>query len=309
MEAGEESIELSGDNLVLEDRAPSLMLQAWDEGATLVRRRGIVSESRGQLELRVERFGKKPGKLQLIDLDRGARENGLHFSARLEFREQFRRFLRRQYPTFKIATLSTEANLEDSLSPAYARALLREGASAWAAIGAGPECLNVDGVLSFGLIWLDYLRRQERSLTVQGLIVLLPAGREKTTCLRLRFLNPKAAQYRAFAYTEDGIESALDLRDYGNLDSRLETVRRRIPGPLDARIAALRTKAGVEAISLPTGDVSFRVHGLEFARTAGETLLAGFETNKVRKASNVAEVEGLAEGVACACAHMMRGTG
>src|ERR1700736_2260908 len=99
-----------------------------------------------------------------------------------------------------------------------------------------PGCLNVDCVLSFGLIWLDYLRRQERSLNVQGLIVLLPAGREKTTCLRLRFLDPKAAQYQAFAYNEDGIESTLDLRDYGNLDSRLEPVRRRLPGPLDAHI-------------------------------------------------------------------------
>lgn len=296
MEAGEESIELSGDNLVLEDRAPSLVLQAWDERRNLVRRvMGVVSESRGRLELRVERFGKKTGVLTLVDLDRGARERLTLQSARLEFREQFRRFLRRQYPTYKVAALSTEANLEDSLSPAYARALLREGASSWAAIGAGPECLNVDGVLSFGLIWLDYLRRQERNLTVHGLILLLPAGREKTTCLRLRFLNPKAAQYAAFAYNDDGIESALDLRDYGNLDSRLEPVRRRLPSPLDASIAVLRTKPGVEAIELPTGDVSFRVHGLEFARTAGDTLLSGIETNHVRKASNVAEVERLAE--------------
>lgn len=301
MEAGEESIALDDSNFVLEDRGTTLLLQAWDERRNLVRRvTGIDSESRGRLELRIARFGKKTGKLQLVDLARGARERLELHSERLEFREHLRRFLRRQFPAHKLVELSTEPNLEDSLSPAYARALIREGASAWAAIGAGQECLNIDGILSFGLIWLDYLRRRERALTLHGLVLLLPAAHEKTTCLRLRHMNPDVAQYRAFAYAEDGIECALDLRDYGNLDTQLEPVRRRVPAPIDERIASLLANPSIEAIPLSNGEISFRVRGLEFARTCGDALLKGAETNAPAAASNVQEVEVLAQHLACA---------
>ncbi len=303
LEAGEESIALSGNNLVLEDRGAALLLQAWDERRNLVRRLSeIESEGRGRLELRAERFGKKFATLTLLDLDRSSRERLELRGARLEFREQMRRFLRRQFSGYKVAELSTEANLEDSLSPAYARALLRDGASAWAAIGAGPDCLNLDGVLSFGLIWLDYLRRRERGLTVRGLILLLPAAREKTTCLRLRHLNAAIADFHVFAYSPDGVEYALDLRDYGNVDTRLEPVCRRRPGAADEIVTALLEKPYVEAVNRPAGEIGLRVNGLEFARTAGETIVYGIETYRVAKTSNLtnsgAEIERLAEGLA-----------
>src|SRR5579884_3035150 len=75
MEAGEDSIALAADNFVLDERGSALVLQAWDERRNLVRRvTGIESESRRRLELRIERFGKKTGKLQLVDLARDARE-------------------------------------------------------------------------------------------------------------------------------------------------------------------------------------------------------------------------------------------
>jgi hypothetical protein len=299
MEAGEESMALAGDNLVLEDRAQTVVLQAWDERRNLVRRiTAIESESRGRLELRFERFAKKTGTLTLLDLNRGVRQQLELRTSRLEFREQFRRFLKRQFPSHKIATLSTEANLEESLSPAYARALIRQGTSAWAAMGAGPDSLNPSDVLSFGLIWLDYLRRTERGLTVRGLILLLPAGREKTTCLRLKCLNTQIAEYQAFAYSEDGMETALDLRDYGNLDTRLEPVRRRIAGRVDQLMAPLVENGGIETVDLPGGDVSYRIHGLEFARTAGDTLLLGLETKRVTNASMRGDVQRFASELA-----------
>ena len=292
MEAGEESIALSGDNFALDDRGSGLLLQAWDERRNLVRRVvGIDAETRGTLALRIERFGKKPGTVKLVDLARGAGERLELHGTRLEFREKLRRFLRRQFPASKIVELSTEANLEESLSPAYARAMIREGATAWAAIGAGPESLHADGILSFGLIWLDYLRRREPRLTVRGLILLLPAGQEKTTCLRLRHLNTEVAQYRAFAYREDGFECALDISDYGNLDTHLEPVRRRLPGAMDETIEPLRQNRHIESVDILNGDISFRVHGLQIARTSGDTLIAGFETNWAGKASNVREIE------------------
>lgn len=294
-EPGEDYIALGGENVVLSERGASLLLQAWNAERNLVRRIvAVAADSRGRLELRFERFDKKSGTLALIDLERSGREGLERRASRLEFREQFRRFLRRQFGGFRLADLSAEANLEESLSPAYARAFLRDGGSGWAAIGAGPECQNVDGILSFGLIWLDYLRRRERGVVVRGLALLLPAGHEKTTCLRLCHMNRAMAEYVAFAYTEDGVECALDLGDYGNVDTRLEPVRRHVPGLVDELLSRLEANPAVESIALPGGELSLRVRGLEFARTAGGELRYGIETNRVAVASNLAEIEGLA---------------
>ena len=101
--------------------------------------------------------------------------------------------------------------------------MLRQGTKGWAAIGAGPDA-DSNGVLTFGLIWLDYLRSRERRLTIEGLALFLTAGRERTTCLRLRWMNPNAAQFQVFVQGEDGFEDRADLADYGNLETRLEPV-------------------------------------------------------------------------------------
>ena len=299
LEPGEESIDLCPDNVSIEVRAAAVTLQAWNERRNLVRRITAVSAgTRGRLELKFERFDKRSGALSLVDaLKRDPEQLNLRIS-RWEFREQFRRFLRRQYPSYKVVEVTTEADLEESLSPAYARALLRQGSFAWAAIGAGPECLNVDGVLSFGLIWLDYLRRREPRLAIAGLILLLPAGRERTTCLRLRFMDSRVAQYEVFAYAETGVETALDLRDYGNLDSRLESVCRGADRQAIDWTRAVAALPHVETIDEGAGNISFRVRGTEFARAAADQVIFGLETKRVARASNLLEIEQLAEELA-----------
>jgi hypothetical protein len=295
-EPGEESLAIAADNFSLEMRHGWLNLQAWDDRRNLVRRvLGIERQTRGKLVLRIERFGKRTGTLALVDLRRSAGENVTLRSGRLEFREQFRRFLRRQFPTYKIAELSTEADLEHSLSPAYPRALVRQGASGWAAIGAAPDAFHSGGVLTFGLIWLDYLRLREPELVIHGLILFLPAGREKTTCLRLLFLDPKVAQYAAFAYTEEKLEERIDLSDYGNLDTRLEPYRRRLPSDLDRILASICEIDGVETIERADGELSLRVRGLEFARTSMDELRFGIDRRRVVSLSRTAEIRRLAE--------------
>ena len=112
-EPGEESLLITADNFVLESRNGFLSLQAWDDRRNLVRRvTGIEDESHGKLVLRIERFAKRSGTLSLVDLRRTAGQNLELRSTRLEFRELFRRFLRRQFPAHKIAELTTEADLE-----------------------------------------------------------------------------------------------------------------------------------------------------------------------------------------------------
>ena len=141
--------------------------------------------------------------------------------------------LSRQFPGWKIEELSVEADLAHSLSPAYPRAFLKHGQSAWAAIAAAPDPAGAAGVLSFGLIWLDYLRRREKRVTIQGLALFVPCGFEQPTCLRLLFLNAEAAACRVFGYSEQGFAAPLDPRDFGNLDTRLEPCRP--PSPAGSR--------------------------------------------------------------------------
>ena len=274
-EPGEEWLAITPENFVLEERGACIHLQAWDHRRNLMRRiTAIERETRGKLVLKVARFGNLPGTLELIDRRRAVRDNVPLKSARLEFPEQFRRFLRRQFPAYKLAELTTEADLEHTLSPAYPRALLRQGAAAWAAIGVAAEASHPDGVLTFGLIWLDYLRRREPSLAIQGLILYLPVAHAKTTSLRLLFLDPSVAQYCAFVFDDQGLEERVDLSDYGNLDTHLEPYRRRTSCP------SIPQCEGVEKIDRSDGELSFRVNGLEFARTAGPELLLGLETKR-----------------------------
>ena len=203
-----------------------ITLQVWDDRRNLTRRViGIESESRGRLALRVERFGQRAGTLTLIDLSRPSTTQYHRQSARMELRETFRRFLRRWYAEFHIAELSTGAVLTESLSPNFPRAFLKSGSEGWAAMAAPADAMLADQVLSFGLIWLDYLRRREKKCAVRGLILFLPAGHERTTCLRLRFMNPDIAACRVWAYATPGVETPVDLADYGNLDSSVESCR------------------------------------------------------------------------------------
>ncbi len=298
-EPGEELIRISGDNFTLDSTHGALRLQAWSDRRNLVRRvTGIERESRGKLVLSIERFGRRPGSLSLLDLRRPAGQDATLRSDRLEFRERFHRFLGRQFPLFRIAELTTEADLEHSLSPAYPRALLRRGTECWAGIGASPEAFHAERVLTFGLIWLDYLRGREPDLAIQGLVLYLPSGQEKLTCLRLRFLNSHAAQFAVFAYDEEGAEGRVDLRDYGNLFTRLEPCRRGLPGSMDGMLQEVLEMPDAESIALPDGERSLRVHGMEFARSAGGELLFGIHRKRAARAGNPGEVAALAQNLA-----------
>jgi len=224
-----------------------VLIEAWDDDQRLTRRiRAIRQQRPGCLTLDVERFGKRTGTLELVDQARPAAVEPARRAARLALRERFGRFLARQFPGWTIGGLSTEADLEHSLSPAYPRALLRRGSSAWAALATPDDLTAADHSLTFGLIWFDYLRlREQHRLRLEGLCLLLPHGKAVTTCLRAHWLNPHALQLALFARGDprnEDWEEPLDPAQHGNLDTRVEPAahaslpRYRPPGQPEARL-------------------------------------------------------------------------
>ena len=298
LEPGEEILAIAGENLTLDIRASRLTLQAWDDHRNLVRRvLDLEEETRGRMELAVERFGGKRSSLFLLDLDQPASAEWSRRGTRMVFRERFRDFLSREFPAWKIAELSTEADLEHTLSPAYPRALIKRGNSGLAAIAAPRGGANASGVLSFGLIWLEYLRRRERRMTIEGLLLFLPADDARTTALRLRYLRHQGMQYALFAYDENSHTARLDLRDAGNLDTKLE-ICRQPSKEHDRLIETLAAMDGVERVETGDGEISLRVRGLEFARTKGTELRYGLGQRTLLHEYNLEQCVGLARHLA-----------
>ena len=293
LEPGEDLLPLSADNFVLETRGERLTLQAWDRARNFSRRvTGIQESTPARLELIVERFGRRAGRLFLLDLARRSGAEMGRRSARLVFRERFRLFLRRQFPEWQLVEVSADPNLEASLSPAFPRAFLRHGQHAWAALACPPDA-DPAAAISFALIWLSYLRRRERRVTVEGLAIYVPAGRERAPSLRLLCLDPSNAQFELFSYSEEDYVLRIDPRDHGNLDTRLEPCRRPDPNTPDAwqRVFAL---PGVERIPRHDGSASLRVHGIEFAQVANGKLFFGLAERRLASEHHLAEIERLA---------------
>ncbi len=300
LEPGEMQFALRPDCYKLDWRNGRLTIQVWDERRNLARRVvGVGEERTGKLELTIERFGKQQGRIYLVETGRG-RARVERLSSRLVFREQFRRSLSRQFPDWKIAELSTDANLEDSLSPSYPRALLKRGSTGIAAMGAPPEPGAAAACLTFALIWLDYLRRREPRMTIESLALFLPESEARQACHRLPFLDPKAVRSQAYVYSEQGYEEWIDPRDYGNLDTRLEpcaTLSPTLPQQVAEWVERLRAIPNVEVASRADGATSLRVHGLEFARAGRNGMLFGLDKKAKATSSNMAEIERLAREI------------
>jgi hypothetical protein len=297
LEPGEEILRLSEDNYTLELRGSRLTLQAWDRTRNWSRRIVTIdSATNARLEMRVERFARREGQMFLLDL---ARRSGAEMgkrSGRLVFRERFRLFLRRQFPEWSAAEVTAEADLEHSLSPAFPRAFLKHGQHGWAAIACPPDG-DSSAVLSFGLIWLDYLRARERRTVIEGLAIYLPAGVERATARRVLCLDPEAARYELFTYSDQDDVARVDSRDHGNLDTRVEACRRPEPNRIGEwhRIADLPE---VERIARHDGRVSLRVRGIEFAEVADGEMRFGLGQRLRAHPHHMDEIERLVEELA-----------
>ena len=293
IEPGEEPIALAEGGYAVEVRRGSVWIEAWSEGRNLVRKAvGWREAPPGVLELEVEKFGKRRGKVALVDQERPRGAVAGQRARREVFREQFRRMVRRQFPGWRLDELTTGADLEHSLSPAYPRGLLRRGQAAWAAIGAADGSV-AGGALSFGILWLDYLRRRRR-LHIEGLAVFVPEQRAEVTAQRMRFLDPEAAQWKLFVHANGGREYPVNPADCGNLESRLEPAGGSSVFGIEELEGRLAGIDGAEAVALPGGGRSYRVRGLEFGRAVEGVLWGGVDVKRKIPAARAGELAALA---------------
>ena len=249
-----------------------LLLHLWSAEASIVWRVvAIVENERGRLLLDVARQARRgTAHLEFIAAQ-GARRTAR--IVREQFRTHFADLLARRFPDEKLASLTTAADLEHSLSGNYARGVLEGGAQSWAVLGAAPEesAATYDGILTFGLVWLDRAHASPRRKPVAGLRLFLPEGFAVATAHRMRALSPTVA-VELYEYQIDTWSGAcIDPRDLGNVSTRL-LPRREVEAllaqaaPEIARIRRLAPHA-ITAEAIPDArEVLFRFRGLAFAR-------------------------------------------
>ena len=282
MEPGEPLLLLSPGNYEIENHPAHLTLQAWDETRNLIRKiRGIERDERGKLVLSVHRFGGREGELHLIDLAHPRTVEWERRGQRLVFRERFRRMLLRAFPDWRIAALSSEADLEHTLSPAFPRAILMRGANAMAAIGAPPQSTDFPSMLSFGLIWLDYVRQQHPKHRVEALNFWAPSPVAPMLSFFLPLFDSARARFAMYLYSGEDFAVLLDPSNYGNVSTQLEPCRQ----PAEIPFALEHT----EAVALQSGGISLRVSGLEIARYANGMLGNGREPMSLPEVRSVAK--------------------
>ncbi len=261
-----------------------LLLHLWSEEGNLVRRvLRLVERTEDSVVLEVARFGQiKPGRLE-IALSR-SRGTGLN---RQKYRAHFGRFLEGQFPDETVESLTSARDLERSLSGSYVRGVMCRGTRAWAAMGVSSSETKEtqDGILSFGLLWLDWNRAHPGKRSWIGLRLFVPKGAGATTAHRMRALGPSA---KVELYEVDEVNQRalrLDPSDAGNLDTWL-TPRRETELALDAARGVVRpiremAPGSIDVVVPPgTTDVALRFHGLEFARWHDGRLEFGLEDER-----------------------------
>ena len=260
------------------------VLQLWSEERNLVRSVVNVESRAGCLKIATRRMGaSRPETLELTPTSE-RRTPTARDAARRQYLRLLERVLQRRFPECKTESFRSATDLEHSFGPAYVRGLLLRGSKGMAAeavvgIGAAESAATIDGVLTLGLLWLDYcrehaVRRQESSRHVGGLKIIVPAGCWRTTAERIAWLHPGLAGYQLFALDERTEElTEIDYRDVGNVESRLVHA-------FDAGAALERAKAGIarvmelvpqpsrgriEARANSASETGLLLHGLEFA--------------------------------------------
>lgn len=253
------------------------LLEIWSEEKNIVRRAASAEVKNGILKLAVFRFGQSKASRMEICSQAERRSPSALKAMRAAYQRSLERAVARLFPGWTIERITTSADLEHSFGAVCARGLLRRGQERIALIGCGEgeSQSTIDNSVAVAVLWLDYCREHFAAGShTGGLALFVPEGRSRTAQLRLSHLNRQAAQWRLFSldeHTEQAEE--LDLATELNLSTHLvqctnrEQTLERFAKSI-ARMTALCPR--VEAVAQSSSAVSFRFHGLEFARATME---------------------------------------
>jgi len=265
------------------------LLQLWNEERNLMRT-VVGLQARAQcLRIMTRRMGAaKPQMLELAPTS-DRRTPTARDAARRNYQKLLERVLGREFLGSKVDGMRSAMDLEHSFGPAYVRGRLLKGTSAEAVIGvsAAESGATIDGVLTLGILWLEYCRQHsEARRHFGGLKVIVPAGAWRTTAERMAWVNHGAAEFQLFTLDERSEELVpVDFRDSGNVESRLvhafepDGAIERCRAGLDRLLALVPDPARprVEVLPRSATEVGLLLHGLEFARVrrvAGERSFA-----------------------------------
>ena len=274
------------------------LLEMWSDERNLVRTVVDVQERAQCLRIVTRRMGAaRPQTLELTPSSE-RRTPTARDAARRNYQRLLERVLTRSFMGAKVSGLRSAMDLEHSFGPAYTRGHLLRGTAADAVIGvsAAKSAAIVDGVLTLGILWLDFCRqRGDARRHFGGLKVIVPAeaaaagyggshpadgppgwkGAWRTTAERMAWLNHDAANFELYTLDERSEELVcVDFRDTGNLESRLVrafsagAAVERCRAGLD-RLLALAPAAARERVEMcarSATEVGLLLHGLEFAR-------------------------------------------
>src|SRR6185437_5988568 len=148
-EDGEWLAGLDGFRSEVRRKGKQALIHLWSSESNLVRTITRISACEpARIQLEVQRFGRaKPGRLEFLST---------------MTRRPAARIGREQFPDARVESLTTAADLKRSFSALYTRGVMTEGRSSWAVMGAGPaeSAAAFEGILSFGLLWLDWTRQR-----------------------------------------------------------------------------------------------------------------------------------------------------
>jgi hypothetical protein len=298
---GDDPLFLEAGSYCLTVQPRGLLLEAWNEHRTLARRLvAVEGESAGRLIMRFEQFGGGTGLLEVVDLDAPRSMTAVLSARRHVLRERLRRWLARQYPGWRIEQLTDGADLEHTLSPVYSRALIRRGTARLAVLAAPQDAAHASRALTFGLIWLDYLRRRTGG-PIEGLALFVPLREVALTRLRVRWMN---TIIHLFGYDEDGHEAAVDCADDGNLIQALPPAGHAAVEPFLDRWARRALLMKEVSAGFRQGRLSLQYLGLEFAWCVDGKWWTGLDEPRVAASPDeLLSAAGLISGFRSPAAH------
>ena len=185
MEDGQVLFDLASSHYSISSERDRCLLHLWSEERNLVRHVLDAEEKNGTLTLTVRRFAQaRPVEMEICR-DRDRRPPSAQKAMRNTYARVLERVLRRETPDWPLdkARLSTTMDLERSISPVYARGLVRKGRSAFAVLGVNRQETQaaIDASLTFGLLWLQACREREAGrCLVEGMRLYVPPGSSVT---------------------------------------------------------------------------------------------------------------------------------